>query len=91
MSSGVTLKELNRLFDFLKQSKVNDEMTVLITNDMCKSLYDLMENCVKYQDQLQSNWNSLKEWLKENEDKISYMEDVIDKMNELEGVDNENN
>ena len=41
--------------------------------------------------QLQSNWNSLKEWLKENEDKISYMEDVIDKMNELEGVDNENN
>lgn len=35
--------------------------------------------------QLQSNWNSLREWLKENEDKISYMEDVIDKMNELEG------
>lgn len=40
---------------------------------------------------LQSNWNSLREWLEENEDKISYMEDVIDKMNELEGVDNENN
>ena len=40
---------------------------------------------------LQSNWNSLREWLKENEDKISYMEDVIDKMNELEGVDNESN
>ena len=40
---------------------------------------------------LQSNWNSLREWLKENEDKISYMEDVIDKMDELEGVDNENN
>lgn len=42
-------------------------------------------------DKLQSNWNSLREWLEENEDKISYMEDVIDKMNELEGVDNENN
>ena len=40
---------------------------------------------------LQSNWNSLREWLKENEDKISYMEDVIYKMDELEGVDNENN
>lgn len=37
---------------------------------------------------LQSNWNSLREWLKENEDKINYMEDVIDKMNELEGKDN---
>lgn len=34
--------------------------------------------------QLQFNWNSLREWLEENEDKISYMEDVIDKMNELE-------
>ena len=42
-------------------------------------------------EELQSNWNSLREWLKENEDKISYMEDVIDKMNELEGVDNESN
>lgn len=39
-------------------------------------------------DKLQSNWNSLREWLKENEDKISYMEDIIDKMNELEGEKN---
>ena len=38
---------------------------------------------------LKSNWNSLREWLKENEDRISYMEDVIDKMNELEGRDKE--
>jgi len=92
MSSGVTLKELNRLFDFLKQSKVNDEMTVLITNDMCKSLYDLMENCVKYQDKLQSNWNSLREWLKAN-DRYSqgYFKQVLKYMNILEGVDNENN
>ena len=42
---------------------------------------------IKYINQLQSNWNSLREWLKENEDKISYMEDVIDKMNELESSD----
>ena len=69
MNSGITLQEINRLFDFLKQSKTNDKMTILITNDMCKSLHDLMENCAKYQDKLQSNWNSLKEWLKTDEQK----------------------
>lgn len=49
---------------------------------------------------LQSNWNSLREWLKdliiyeEMEDNTYYLEsiqvlqDVLDKMNELEGVDN---
>ena len=99
MSSGITLQELNRLFEFLKQSKTNDEMTVLITNDMCKSLYNLMENCVEYQDKLQSNWNSLREDLKRYD--LTYLhetgehqladaiEDILDKMNELERKDKE--
>ena len=62
-----------------------------------------------YLEQLQSNWNSLREWLEEQHQfiieipaytkeisiehktmEICY-ENVLDKMNELEGVDNENN
>lgn len=43
--------------------------------------------------QLQSNWNSLREWLENNEDdtftaKVIY-DVVLDKMNELEGVKND--
>ena len=44
-------------------------------------------------EQLQSNWNSLKDWVFENIDSIKFnsYDDVLDKMNELEGVDNESN
>ena len=44
--------------------------------------------------QLQSNWNSLREWLKEYSHDLEfrcYMDMVLDKMNELEGVENESN
>lgn len=49
-------------------------------------------------DDLQSNWNSLREWLKNSTCKDAFMYDfiaikvseILDKMNELEGVDNEN-
>ena len=47
--------------------------------------------------QLQSNWNSLfdyaKEQLEKAWDKVEQdtWEEILDKMNELEGVDNENN
>lgn len=59
---------------------------------------------INYIEQLQSNWNSLREYIKENgfyerqdiidaicnpnEDKLIYIDDVLDKMNELEGVNN---
>ena len=65
--------------------------------------YGLVENYIDYEDeiyQLQSNWNSLREFVKENgfyerqdiidaicnpnEDKLIYIDDVLDKMNELE-------
>lgn len=48
-------------------------------------------------DKLQSNWNSLREWLEKvvkmtaNIDEKMTCKNVLDKMNELEGVDNENN
>ena len=40
---------------------------------------------------LQSNWNSLKDWVFEHIDSIEFnsYDDVLDKMNELEGVGNE--
>lgn len=52
-------------------------------------------------EKLQSNWNSLREWLEKREKELdenyelemSCREDriILNKMNELEGVDNENN
>ena len=52
-----------------------------------------------YLEQLQSNWNSLREWIKENSwyyntsDGCQWVDQfkLLDKMDELEGVDNENN
>ena len=68
-----------------------NEYSTDYTKTRCREIEQVLIDTLDYINQLQSNWNSLKEWLKENEDKISYMEDVIDKMNELEGVDNESN
>jgi len=70
-----TIEDLfNRLGEQEKQNVINYAY-----------LYDDIRGLIRKIRHLQSNWNSLREWLKENEDKISYMEDVLDKMNELEG------
>ena len=55
---------------------------IFVSNEAYDEYKGTLQEQIK---KLQSNWNSLREWLKENEDKISYMEDVVDKMNELEG------
>ena len=48
---------------------------------------------LNYIKKLQSNWNSLKDWVFEHIDSIEFnsYDDVLDKMNELEGLDNESN
>ena len=76
--------------------------------DYLKARYALEEE-LEFANNLQSNWNSLREWLENLID--NFQEDVstpilheqmtirlvyeymeyLDKMNELEGVDNENN
>ena len=38
-------------------------------------------------DKLQSNWNSLREWLEKDKSKDLKSKQVLDKMNELEGTD----
>lgn len=59
------------------------------------NIYQFYEdNYVSLQDynQLQSNWNSLREWLlKDTKDtffEVVRIKDILDKMNELEGKDN---
>lgn len=39
-------------------------------------------------EQLQSNWNSLREWLEEDKSKDLKSKQILDKMNELESSDN---
>lgn len=48
-SCGITLQEINKLFDYLKESNNNSETTIFITNDMCKELYNLFLNSIEYQ------------------------------------------
>ena len=47
---------------------------------------------ITHKERLQSNWNSLREWLlKDTKDtffEVVRIKDVLDKMNELEGVNN---
>ena len=71
--------------------QLQNEVMTLITNSYLKD---------KKIEQLQSNWNSLREWLKTERDYYfenyyysdfnaygSKLNDVLDKMNELEGKD----
>jgi len=48
-NKGVSLEEIKRLFEYLEQSKTNNKMQVIITNDMCKSLYDIYMTMYEYQ------------------------------------------
>lgn len=55
------------------------------------NIYQFYEdNYVSLQDyaKLQSNWNSLREWLEKDKSKDLKSKQVLDKMNELEGENN---
>ena len=55
----------------------------------CEQYFSKKDIYFKYK-QLQSNWNSLREWLKNREVwDISIVAETLDKMNELEGKDKE--
>lgn len=86
-------KELNKnvkksLENFIKELATNPEK--VFDNDKLQIKYN---NVLKEKIKLQSNWNSLREWLEEQiENTIGYSEricftDTIDKMNELEKKD----
>ena len=64
--SKATLKEIQRFFEYLKQSKTNNEMTILITNDMCKDLQFMVENLCNYRDLLEEKIDKAIEYNKEN-------------------------
>lgn len=64
-------------------------------DNMIQGLYDLSKECIKkenYINQLETNWNELKGWLKANDthyaEAIPFRE-TLRKMQELEGGSNE--
>lgn len=77
----------------LKQIKENDLtfkewLKMRVTQEYEKALMNKI-------DELQSNWNSLREWIKDNYKeniivgRVVYLDELLDKMNELEGDNNE--
>ena len=59
----------------------------LIDNDTGKDIIETLNNLKEENNQLQSNWNSLREWLEVN-DRYSqgYFKQVLEYMNELETI-----
>lgn len=89
MSSGTTLKEIQRFFEYLKQSKTNNEMTILISNSMCKDLQFMVENLCNYRDLLEKRIDKAIEIL--HDDNYCHIE-KLQKINEILGdKENENN
>ena len=85
--------------DFEKLNHYQDIETYYPPLDDIKDfLYELFEDRVESQkyivrtnkklEQLQSNWNSLREWLEDNQDGFN-IRVVLNKMNKLEGKDKE--
>lgn len=95
-------KSIKKSFEnFIKELATNPEK--VFDNDKLQIKYNKV---LKEKIKLQSNWNSLREWINTENCKYHYgirsgktllygeflgRLEVLDKMNELEGVDNENN
>ena len=83
-------KELNELLEYNQEY-----MDARLSEDVFGGDYTSeveLKYLQKDYDKLQSNWNSLREWLEENESFDDYCNEttftsVLDKMNELEGND----
>ena len=98
MSSGTSIKEIQRFFEYLKQSKTNNEMTILITNDMCKGLQFMVENLCNYRDLLEQRIDKAIEYIKTTDRWLCRVNDELcieaigkDKLLEILGGINENN
>lgn len=86
MSSGVLLQEIHTLFKFLEQSKTNNDMQIIINNDMCKALYDLVINCKKENDRLNNIISELEKYLRNEYSKFNgaiRIANILDKLKEL--------
>lgn len=80
-------REVNNLIRFMQEKKYHDKQYEELLNQYIEMARDF--------DKLQSNWNSLREWIKENSwyyntsDGCQWVDQfkLLDKMNELEGKD----
>ena len=80
-------KSIKKSFEnFIKELATNPEK-VFDNNDLQIKYNNVLKEKIK----LQSNWNSLREWVLQHIDSVKYnsYDDVLDKMNELEGVSDE--
>ena len=88
-------KSINRIQKIVDFYKLNDEDNYDYSDDVLISMKTLLD----YINNLQTRWNSLREWIKENSwyyntsDGCQWVDQfkLLDKMNELEGDNNEDN
>lgn len=68
-------------------------MNELFESSYLNAMSEMNNKLREENNKLQSNWNSLKDWVFEHIDSIKFnsYDEVLDKMNELEGVENESN
>lgn len=95
-------------YEIFRKLQEEEKLKKPYKNEDKDSLINIIIEKDNFIEQLQSNWNSLREWLEQqyaivksnsiqepnnSEWYIKWNErkHVLDKMNELEGVDNENN
>lgn len=77
-------REVNNLIRFMQEKKYHDKQYEELLNQYIEMARDF--------DKLQSNWNSLREWLDRQREGYQHawidMSVILNKMNELEGKDN---
>ena len=89
-SVSLSKEEIEKRVDFLEEhSKEFNKLVIKAENEL------YIKELLKRNNQLQSNWNSLREWLlKDTKDtffEVVRIKDILDKMNELEGNTYEEN
>ena len=91
-SSGVSLQEIQNFFRVLEQSKTNNDMQIIIDNEMCKTLQDMIESlCIiktNEIERLNNIINELEKWAKEELEQPNWASCgarcMLDKLKELQ-------
>lgn len=74
------MKQMNDEIEYLRKVYQSEDTSTWVNKLQMKSIVD-------YSDKLQSNWNSLREWLEyvsKDLEFTCYYNEVLEKMNELE-------
>ena len=91
MNSGITGEEIKRLFNYLEESKTNNDLQIIMTTEGCHDLYKLFIDFNNYQKILEEKNKTFEDYNKDLNNQLDKLEEenrILKELNVCVGCNN---